>query len=145
MFDPASPCRMRPLLHTTATVCRISAGEPISHVAAEPAGSASRPPRLRQSLDDLAGILEVAGPFRLTLDRAKAERCGLQVLEVVPGVGLHAARSVVVVRDAAGQVKQLLAWWCGPPRGVVMAHARIVMHGVAERERAVTQDVSCRS
>jgi hypothetical protein len=82
-----------------------SAREIGAFVAADPAGSASRPPRPRKSLNDLVGIWEVAGHADFTLARTGAERRGLQVPQVVTGVGLQALRGVIVVDDAAEQVE----------------------------------------
>src|SRR4051794_6450930 len=81
-------------------------------VSAGLAGSGSPAPRSRHPLDDLAAVLGGgaggSGQAGLTRGPPGAGRCALQALEVVTGVCLDGARGVVVVRDAAEQVEQII-------------------------------------
>ena len=74
------------------------------------------------------------GRADLTREPTGAGGCGLQVLQVVTGVRLDGVRGVVVVRDPAEQVKQIIGRQGNRLAGVVMGHVHIVTEGAADRD-----------
>jgi hypothetical protein len=92
-------------------------------------------------LDDLAAVPEGGGGGHgqagLTGERTGAGRGGLQVLQVVTSVRLDGLRGVVVVRDAAEEVEQVIGRWLGRPVCAVMGHTLLVTDGSVDRDGEV--------
>ena len=89
-----------------------SAKEIGAFVLAGPTASGSPTPRSRHPRNDLAAMPEGRGGGHgqagLTREGTGVGRCGLQILKVFTSVRLDGVRGVVVVRDAAEQVEQVI-------------------------------------
>ena len=135
---PVLRCRVK------AAKAPTSAKEIGGFVLAGPAASASPAPRPWHPRNDLAAVLEGGagghGQTGLTYEGAGAGRCGLQVLQVVTSVRLDGVRGVVVVRDAAEPVEQLLG-----RQWAVTIHTLIVTDGPAGRDGGGSAGGPCSS